>query len=138
MGQRRDEERRRILQQIRKMEQAAAESRATWDQCRRQIRRYQHKIHVYEWHLALGQESASSLESMERAVKQLSGLIDWERRPLSTADILERQEAHNIKVLRRELARLDRWERWAARVEDWFWPLIIIRACWPKPFRIHG
>jgi len=128
MSEWRDMERRHALQQIRKMEQARSDSRQVADTLHRTIRNYQRKIHLYEWHLALGEESPNSRESMARAVGQLGGMIDFNRRSLDVELASERQAAENLVELRKQLARLDRWKRLAVRMEDWFWPVAILRA----------
>jgi len=80
-------ERLHAIMQLRKMETQASNAMADAEKHRRQIRRYQRKIHNYEWHLELGEEPGSSLQSMARAVVQLGTFIENERRYLQAAEV---------------------------------------------------
>lgn len=128
MSEWRDMERTHARQQIHKMEREAKDARETAAKCRRQIRRYQQKIHNYEWYLAVGDAPGGNLDSMARAVVQLGMIIEREHRSLSHAVEVERLSAANLVELRRQLARLDRWKRCAVWFQDLFWPITILRA----------
>lgn len=130
MSEWRDMERLHAIMQLRKMESQACNAKADAEKHRRQIRRYQRKIHNYEWHLELGEEPGSSLQSMARAVVQLGTFIDNERRYLQAAEAVERKAAENIAAIHQVLAKLDRWDRWADRLDELFWPVTILRAIW--------
>jgi hypothetical protein len=131
MGEWRDMERRHALMQIQKMEQARSGSRQVAAKLRRTIRGYQRKVHLHEWHLAFGDHGSEHAdESARRAIVQLGGMIDFNRRSLDVALAAERQAVENLTELHKQMAKLDRWDRWANRLDEWFWPVTIIRACW--------
>lgn len=137
MSEWRDMERRHVVQQIRKMEEAARGSRKVAEQIRRQMRGNQRNMHRHEWTLEFGPAylSEKGRESMSRAVAQLGRMVEHERHSLEIAVTADRQAAANLEALQRKIAKLDRWDRWAGRLEDWFWPVTIVRACWTKTFQ---
>jgi hypothetical protein len=126
----RDMERRHALMQIQKMEVAASGSRQVSYRLRCNIRSYQRKMHLHEWHLAMGELPEWDAESRRRAVKQLGGMIDFNRRSLQVSEAAERQAQANLAALRKQMTKLDRWDRWADRIEEFFWPVTILRAIW--------
>lgn len=130
MSEWRDMERRHAEIQVRKMQAAKADATRVTEKIRKDMRRNQQKIHVYEWELAFDRpwSTEAGKDSMRRAIIQLTRIMDTNRASLATAEAAHRQAQENLRALDRQLARLDRWDRWSEWLEEVFWPVTIIRA----------
>lgn len=125
-------ERRHAMLQVRKMDVALEGSRKVAAQARRFIRYYQRKIDNYEWELEFSPAylTGETRDSMVRAVDQLKRMQATQMGALEVSAATERRALQNLQDLGRQITKLDRWDRWADRLEDLFWPVTILRAIW--------
>ena len=128
----RDMERRHATMQLRKMQAALDETRKVAGRARRFIRYYQRKIDDYEWELQFSPAylTGDTRDSMSRAVDQLKRMQATQIGALEVTATTERRALENIQALGRQLENLNRWDRWADLLEEWFWPVTILRAIW--------